>query len=76
VRFCSAVDWVNALEQKKAIGKSGRLAFNLMRRGLAILDELGNLPFSEPGGALLFHLLSELREGMRLPLSNWPKFQF
>ena len=29
---------------------------------LVILDELGYLPFSESGGALLFHLLSKLYE--------------
>jgi DNA replication protein DnaC len=29
---------------------------------LAILDELGYLPFSQAGGALLFHLLSKLYE--------------
>ena len=27
---------------------------------LVILDELGYLPFSQAGGALLFHLLSKL----------------
>jgi DNA replication protein DnaC len=29
---------------------------------LVILDELGHLPFSQAGGALLFHLLSRLYE--------------
>ena len=62
VRFYSTVDLVNALEQEKAAGKAGRLAFNLMRMDLVILDELGYLPFSQPGGALLFHLLSKLYE--------------
>ena len=33
-----------------------------MRMDLVILDELGYLPFSQPGGALLFHLLSKLYE--------------
>jgi DNA replication protein DnaC len=27
---------------------------------LVILDELGYIPFNQAGGALLFHLLSEL----------------
>ena len=31
-------------------------------KGLTILDELGYLPFSQAGGALLFHLLSRLYE--------------
>jgi DNA replication protein DnaC len=33
-----------------------------MRMDLIILDELGYLPFSQSGGALLFHLLSKLYE--------------
>jgi hypothetical protein len=62
VRFYSTVDLVNLLEQEKAAGKAGRLAFGLMRMDLVILDDLGYLPFSKAGGALLFHLLSELYE--------------
>lgn len=62
VRFYSTVDLVNLLEQEKAAGKAGRLAFSLLRMDLVILDELGYLPFSQAGGALLFHLLSKLYE--------------
>jgi DNA replication protein DnaC len=62
VRFYSTVDLVNLLEQEKATGKAGKLAFALMRMDLVILDELGYLPFSQAGGALLFHLLSKLYE--------------
>ena len=62
VRFYSTVDLVNLLEQEKLAGKAGRLAFALMRMDLVILDELGYLPFSQAGGALLFHLLSKLYE--------------
>ena len=43
-------------EQEKELGKAGRLAFALLRMDLVILDELGHLPFSQAGGALLFHL--------------------
>jgi DNA replication protein DnaC len=62
VRFYSTVDLVNLLEQEKSAGKAGKLAFGLMRMDLVILDELGYLPFSQAGGALLFHLLSKLSE--------------
>lgn len=62
VRFYSTVDLVNALEQEKAQGKAGRIANSLLRTDLVILDELGYLPFSQAGGALLFHLLSRLYE--------------
>ena len=61
-RFYSTVDLVNTLEQEKAMGKSGRLAYNLTNTDMVILDELGYLPFSPSGGALLFHLLSQLYE--------------
>ena len=62
VRFYSTVDLVNALEHEKAKGIPGRIALSLMRMDLVILDELGYLPFSQAGGALLFHLLSKLYE--------------
>ena len=62
VRFYSTFEWVNTLEQEKAAGKQGRLALSLMQVDLVILDELGYLPFSQAGGALLFHLLSKLYE--------------
>ena len=62
VRFYSTVDLVNALEQEKARGKAGRIALSLLRMDLVVLDELGYLPFSQAGGALLFHLLSKLYE--------------
>ena len=62
VRFLSTVDLVNALEQEKAMNKAGQLAERLIRLDLVILDELGYLPFSPSGGALLFHLLSKLYE--------------
>lgn len=53
---------MNALEQEKAQGKPGQLAYRLMYVDLVVLDELGYLPFSQAGGALLFHLLSKLYE--------------
>jgi DNA replication protein DnaC len=62
VRFFSTVELVNALEQEKAHGKAGQIALRLMYVDLVILDELGYLPFSQTGGALLFHLLSKLYE--------------
>jgi len=62
VRFYSTVDLVNALEQEKLMNKPGRIAQSLARLDLVVLDELGYLPFSQAGGALLFHLLSKLYE--------------
>lgn len=62
VRFLSTIELVNALEQEKQAGRPGRLANRFMYTDLVILDELGYLPFSQDGGALLFHLLSKLYE--------------
>ena len=50
------------LEQEKAQGKAGKIAEMLVKTDLLVLDELGYLPFSTSGGAMLFHLLSKLYE--------------
>lgn len=62
VRFYNAVDLVNLLEQEKQAGKAGHLSRQLALMDVVILDELGYLPFPESGGALLFHLISQLYE--------------
>jgi len=62
VRFFSTIELVNTLEQEKAAGKQGQLASRLIGADLVILDELGYLPFSQAGGALLFHLIGKLYE--------------
>ncbi|PQA80985.1 ATP-binding protein, partial [Limnohabitans sp. TS-CS-82] len=62
VRFFSTAELVNALEMEKGAGKHGQIANRLGMVDLVILDELGYLPFSQAGGALLFHLLSRLYE--------------
>ena len=62
VRCFSSIELVNALEQEQAAGKAGAIAQRLTHADLVILDELSYLPFSQAGGALLFHLLSKLYE--------------
>jgi DNA replication protein DnaC len=39
-----------------------QIANCLLHADIVVLDELGYLPFSQAGGALLFHLLSKLYE--------------
>jgi DNA replication protein DnaC len=60
VRFFNAVDLVNQLEKEKQLGKAGFLAKRLIQVDAVIIDELGYLPFPQSGGALLFHLISQL----------------
>ena len=62
MRWFNVVDLVNQLEQEKIHGHSGRMVKILLNMDLVVLDELGYLPFSESGGALLFHLISKLYE--------------
>ena len=70
VRFFNAVDLVNQLEREKAQGKAGNLAKQLTLIDAVILDELGYLPFPASGGALLFHLISQLYEKTSLIITT------
>ena len=70
IRFYNVVDLVNHLEREQQRGKTGALARQLYQVQAVILDELGYLPFSESGGALLFHLISKLYEKTSLILTT------
>jgi DNA replication protein DnaC len=65
-RFYSVVDLVNQLDAEKRAGRAGHLATRLLNQDAIVLDELGYLPFSADGGALLFHLISKLYERVSL----------
>ncbi len=60
VRFCNAAGLVNQLERKKQQGRAENLARQLVQTDASIIDELGYRPFPASGGALLFHLISQL----------------
>ncbi len=66
----NAVDLVNLLEREKLAGKTGSLARKLIQVDVVIIGELGYLPFPESGGALLFHLISQLYERTSLIMTT------
>ncbi len=70
VRFFNAVDLVNQLEREKTMGRVGYLAKQLCLVDAVILDELGYLPFPASGGAMLFHLISQLYEKTSLIITT------
>ena len=58
-RFFNVVDLVNRLEAEARAGVAGRLAEQLTRVDLVVLDELGYLPFAQSGGQLLKLMAAE-----------------
>lgn len=69
VRFWNVLDLVNKLELDKD-SKQYKLNTQMVKYDLVILDELGYLPFSQKGGALLFHLISQLHEHVSIVITT------
>jgi len=77
-RFYTAVDLVDRLEHNHQNGQGDALAQELGKVDFVVIDELGYLPLSNTGAALLFHLLGRLHEKTsvilttNLKFSEWP----
>ncbi len=64
------VDLANQLEREKLDGNSGKLAGQMEKMDILVLDELGYLPFSKNGGQLIFHLLSKIHQKTSLIITT------
>lgn len=78
-RFFTVLDLVNRLEAEQRSHRAGVTLRQCARMHFVVLDELGYLPFSQTGGALLFHLLNRLYEKVsvlittNLSFAEWPQ---
>lgn len=59
-RFYNLVDLTNQLEREKLDGYAGKLAKQMEKIDILVLDELGYLPFSKNASQLIFHMLSKI----------------
>ena len=70
VRFFNVVDLANLLIKEQTAGNPGQMARRLSQVDAVILDELGYMPCPKSGGALLFHLISQLYEKTSLIITT------
>ena len=70
VRFFNLVDLANQLEREKLDSYAGRLAKQMEKIDLLVLDELGYLPFSKNGSQLIFHLISKIHQKTSLMITT------
>lgn len=69
-RFFNLVDLANQLEREKLDGNAGKLAKQMEKIDILVLDELGYLPFSKNGSQSIFHLLSKIHQTTSLIITS------
>lgn len=70
VRFYTACELVNAMEEAKSHLKLSQLMKSLLNPKLLIIDELGFIPFSENGARLLFDVFASRYERGSIAVST------
>lgn len=78
-RFYNLVDLANHLELEKQKSAQGKLANQMVKIDLLVLDELGYMPFSKNSAQLIFHMLSKIHTKTsviittNIAFSEWPQ---
>jgi DNA replication protein DnaC len=79
VRFFTVTGMVTQLLERREERSLERMQKQLERMDLLVLDELGYVPFSKPGGEVLFEVVSRAYERTslivtaNLPFESWPE---
>ena len=75
VKFYTACSLVNALEEAREQHKLGKFMQDIVKPSLLIIDELGFVPFSERGAALLFDVFASRYERGSIAVSTNLSFE-
>jgi DNA replication protein DnaC len=75
VKFYTACSLVNALEEARERNKLSKFMQDIIKPSLLIIDELGFVPFSERGAALLFDVFASRYERGSIAVSTNLSFE-
>ena len=75
VKFYTACSLITALEEARELNKLSKFMQDLVKPSLLIIDELGFVPFSERGAALLFDVFASRYERGSIAVSTNLSFE-